>query len=131
MFSIDLMSRIPIYEQIVNQLEDFVLKEIVLSGDQIPSVRSLSLELSTNPNTIQKAYSELDRRGIIHSVPGKGCFVTMDAKSVLSKQKLEKVGDFMELTRELLLAGVPKATLFDRIEEVYSEEKNAYEGTQN
>ncbi len=125
MFSIDLMSRTPIYEQIVNQLEDFVLKELIKPGDQIPSVRGLSLELSTNPNTIQKAYSELDRRGIIHSVPGRGCFITMDAKSILSEQKLEKVGDFMELTRELLLAGVPKATLLERIEEVYSEQKNA------
>jgi len=75
MFQIDTMSRMPIYEQVVNQLEYFVLNGILKEGEQIPSVRNLSVDLSINPNTIQKAYFELDKRGIIQSVPGRGCFV--------------------------------------------------------
>ena len=65
MFMIDPMSRQPVYEQIIRQMERFILSGMLAPGDQLPSVRSLSLELSINPNTIQKAYSELDVRGII------------------------------------------------------------------
>ena len=67
MFQIDTMSRIPIYEQIVEQVEYFVLNGILKEGEQIPSVRNLSVQLSINPNTIQKAYFELDKREL--SVP--------------------------------------------------------------
>ena len=59
MYQIDVMSRTPVYEQIIRQTEDFILKGIVNAGDKMPSVRSLSVELSVNPNTIQKAISEL------------------------------------------------------------------------
>ena len=98
MFQIDTMSRVPIYEQIVNQLEYFVLNGILKEGEQIPSVRNLSVELSINPNTIQKAYFELDKRGIIQSVPGRGCFVTESAKNILSAKKREKITFFNFLT---------------------------------
>ena len=61
MFQIDVMSRKPVYEQLINQMERFILTGVMHQDDQIPSVRSLSVELAVNPNTIQKAYSELDR----------------------------------------------------------------------
>ena len=73
MFKIDIMSRVPVYEQIIEQMEKFILTGILSAKEQVPSVRSLSVELSVNPNTIQKAYSDLDRREIIYSVPGRGC----------------------------------------------------------
>ena len=72
MFQIDALSRVPVYEQLVDQMEKLVLSGLLKAGDPMPSVRSLSLDLLINPNTIQKAYSELDRRGILMSVPGKG-----------------------------------------------------------
>ena len=72
MFVIDVMSRVPVYEQIINQVEEQIMTGILKEGDKMPSVRSLSVKLSTNPNTIQKAYSELDRRQMIVTVPGKG-----------------------------------------------------------
>ena len=80
MFQIDSFSRVPVYEQIINQLEHFILTGILVADTQIPSVRNLSVSLSINPNTIQKAYAELDRNGIIYSVPGRGCFITKEAK---------------------------------------------------
>lgn len=74
MFQIDIMSRIPVYEQLIRQTEKFILLGVLKEGDKLPSVRQLSAELSINPNTIQKAFTELDRRGIIFSVNGRGEF---------------------------------------------------------
>lgn len=108
MFRIDVMSRQPVYEQIISQVEQFVLIGILVPGSQIPSVRSLSVELSINPNTIQKAYSELDRRGLIYSVPGRGCFITENAMDILSSLKRKQIGDLEKLMYELVLAGVTK-----------------------
>ena len=73
MFHVDTMSREPIYEQLIRQMEDLVLSGLLKAGDQLPSVRGLSIELAVNPNTIQRAYSELDARGILCAVPGRGC----------------------------------------------------------
>ena len=73
MLYIDVMSRTPVYEQIITQIEKLIGAGIMKEGEQLPSVRSLSIQLSVNPNTIQKAYGELDAKGIIGSVPGKGC----------------------------------------------------------
>ena len=108
MFRIDVMSRQPVYEQIISQVEQFVLIGILVPGSQIPSVRSLSVELSINPNTIQKAYSELDRRGLIYSVPGRGCFITENAMDILSSLKRKQIGDLEKLMYELVLAGVTR-----------------------
>ncbi len=108
MFRIDVMSRQPVYEQIISQVEQFVLTGILIPGSQIPSVRSLSVELSINPNTIQKAYSELDRRGLIYSVPGRGCFITENAIDNLSSLKRNQIGDLEKLMYELVLAGVTR-----------------------
>ena len=76
MFVIDVMSRVPVYEQLINQVEEQILTGLLNSGDKMPSVRSLSVSLSINPNTIQKAYTELDRMKLIITVPGKGSFVS-------------------------------------------------------
>lgn len=99
MFTIDVMSRVPVYEQLIKQVEDQVLKGIMKEGDKMPSVRSLSMELSTNPNTIQKAYMELDRRGILVSVPGKGSFISAEALKIVGNQSKEKLSDLKEIVR--------------------------------
>lgn len=119
MFQIDSMSRKPVYEQIIEQLEKFVLKGILVTDSQLPSVRSLSASLSINPNTIQKAYSELDRKGIIYSVPGRGCFVTEEAKAILSQHKREQLEDLIVLMKGLALAGVTKEQIIECVNEVY------------
>ena len=106
MFQIDSFSRTPVYEQIVNQLEHFILTGILTADTQIPSVRNLSLTLSINPNTIQKAYAELDRNGIIYSVPGRGCFITKEAKEILSNQKMGKLSNLKSSIETLPLSGL-------------------------
>ncbi len=121
MFQVDIMSRVPVYEQIVEQLEQFVLTGVMKEGDKLPSVRALSMQLVVNPNTIQKAYSELDRRGLIRSVPGRGCFVTEEALHIASGKKKEQLTDLMELVKELLYAGVTREELMQVIQQAATE----------
>lgn len=121
MITIDLMSRVPIYEQIIEQFETFVLKDILKVGDQIPSVRSLSIQLSINPNTIQKAYSELDRTGIIDTVPGRGSFVAKEAKTNLRNLKGNQLEELSNIVEKLALAGITKEEVVDSINKVFSE----------
>ena len=121
MYRIDVMSRVPVYEQIVEQTEKFILTGILNEGDKIPSVRSLSVSLSVNPNTIQKAISELDRRGLITSVPGRGCFVSDKAKKALSVVKRNNLEVIREKTEELVMAGIEKEEVIEVIEEVYEQ----------
>ena len=121
MFQIDALSRQPVYEQIVEQMERFVLTGIMRPGDQMPSVRSLSAELSINPNTIQKAYSELDRRGILTSVPGRGCFVSSKAPEELSRLMRGKLTDLQDLVRSLKLAGIGWEEIREAAENAYRE----------
>ncbi len=127
MFQIDSFSRVPVYEQIINQVEEFVLKDILTSDSQVPSVRSLSVTLAINPNTIQKAYSELDRTGIIYSVPGKGCFISKDAKAILSEKKKEGLSSLKSMLGELKLAGVPRNIILDAVDSVYNHQTDKKE----
>ncbi|MBQ8474428.1 MAG: GntR family transcriptional regulator [Clostridia bacterium] len=119
MFRIDGMSRTPVYEQIIEQIEKLVSLGIISPGEQLPSVRSLSIELSVNPNTIQKAYSELDAKGIVHSVPGKGCFVSEHAADFIAMASRRKIGELTEAIRSLALSGVTKEEILNAVEEAF------------
>ena len=120
MFVVDVMSRVPVYEQIIKQVEEQVLTGILKEGDKLPSVRSLSVKLSINPNTIQKAYTELDRRQLILTVPGKGSFTSEKAIEVVGANSREKMTELNKIIRELALAGVTKEEIINNIEEVFN-----------
>lgn len=119
MFQIDAMSRVPVYEQIVAQAEQYILRGILRPGDKMPSVRSLSLELSINPNTIQKAYGEMDHRGLVVSVPGKGIFVSDKVKEHFDNVKKKKIDEIKTICQELKLAGVLYEEIVTSIKEVF------------
>ena len=120
MFVVDVMSRVPVYEQIIKQVEEQVLTGILKEGDKLPSVRSLSVKLSINPNTIQKAYTELDRRQLIITVPGKGSFISEKGIEVGGANSREKMTELNKIIRELALAGVTKEEIINNIEEVFN-----------
>ena len=120
---IDYMSRQPVYEQIVDQVEQMILSGLMRPGEQLPSVRSLSLELSINPNTIQKAYAELDGRGIIYTLPGRGGFVSQNAPELLAEARRSRLGTVRELARELALAGVPEDEVLACVRSAYVESR--------
>ena len=119
MFRIDNMSRTPIYEQLIDQFEKFILTGALLPGSQIPSVRSLSIQLSINPNTVQKAYSELDSRSLIYSLPGKGSFVSADAKQRIESDRTSRLDDLAQVVVKLKEAGIDKEMLISVIDRYY------------
>ena len=120
MFVVDVMSRVPVYEQIIKQVEEQVLTGILKEGDKLPSVRSLSVKLSINPNTIQKAYTELDRRQLIITVPGKGSFISEKAIGLVGANSREKMTEINNIIRELALALLTKEEIINNIEEVFN-----------
>lgn len=121
MFEINAMSRSPVYEQLIEQVERYILLGLLREGDQLPSVRALSGDLSINPNTIQKAYGELDAKGILCSVPGRGCFVAEGALACIRGRRLGEQGAFRRLVRELKAAGITAEELTAALAEEYHE----------
>lgn len=91
MIKIDYRDARPIYEQIVDGVETLALRGALPAGSQLPSVRQLAMELSINPNTIQRAYTELERRGVIYAAKGRGNFISDDT-AALCKRRLEEIG---------------------------------------
>lgn len=103
MIIIDYKDRRPIYEQVVERFEELILKGVLEPSSQIPSVRNLAIELSINPNTIQRAYSELERKGLLYTVKGKGSFVT-DSDHLVDAKKLEfleQIGKLIKSASEI------------------------------
>lgn len=120
---IDVMSKIPIYEQIIGQIEKYVLNGVYSKDEAIPSVRGLSNEISVNPNTIQKAYTALSNEGILFSVPGKGLFISGDAEEkIISKHREDNIKDLTVLLKKLRGFGVEKAEILAIAEKIYEEE---------
>lgn len=96
MIVIDSRDKRPIYEQVVDKLSDLMLVGVLSPGDKLPSVRSLAMELSINPNTIQKAYIELEREGYVYSVKGIGSFVS-DMDKIKENKKNVLFNELREL----------------------------------
>lgn len=100
MIHLDFHDPRPMYEQVVEQFEMLIARGALAADERIPSVRQLSVQLSLNPNTVQKAYSELLSRGEIYSVRGKGNFVSGD-QTVIRNKKLEQIrGEMLALLRQ-------------------------------
>ena len=123
MFQIDPLSRIPVYEQIVTQAENMVTKDVLKPGDPLPSVRSLSIQMSINPNTIQKAYTELERRGLLVSVSGKGSFVRKNLDDFFFRLRARQRKQFEDLVRELQKGGVPLSVLEESLQAMDEKEE--------
>lgn len=87
MILLDYKDRRPIYEQVIEKFQQMILCGVLQAGEPMPSVRSLAMELSLNPNTIQRAYQELERSGYIYTVKGKGSFVSDSPDAAKSKRK--------------------------------------------
>lgn len=91
MILLDLKDSRPIYEQVAERLQELMMLGILEEDSQMPSVRSLAMELSINPNTIQRAYGELERRGYTYSIKGRGSFVGSIRKlRQARKEEMEK-----------------------------------------
>lgn len=123
MLQIDRYSQQPIYEQIIKRFEFLISKEQISLDTPMPSVRILSQELSVNPNTLQKAYSELERRGLCYTVPGNGRYVTKNAKELLYKLKssyFEKLGEVVGCLEQI---DVPLDEIIESVKTSYQNNK--------
>ncbi|MDL2217245.1 GntR family transcriptional regulator [Christensenellaceae bacterium OttesenSCG-928-M15] len=121
MLQVDKFSRIPIYEQIVAQLERQISLGVFAPEAPLPTVRSLSMSLGVNPNTLQKAYTELERRGMCVSVPGSGRYVAKNARALLLLRSREKKEEFKSTAIELMEAGMGKEELHAAVDEAYEQ----------
>ena len=110
MIHLDYRDARPIYGQILDGIRDQIAAGILRQGDKLPSVRELAAELTINPNTIQRAYRELEGMGLIATVPGKGCFVCgqVDAGA---QERQQLLSEFERITQLLLRSGVSKEDL--------------------
>lgn len=117
MIVIDVSGRIPIFEQICRGICGDIAKGILKPHDRIPAARVLAKELGINPNTVAKAYTELEHDGIIYSRVGKGSFIAEHG----NKADRRFTGEFEQKTREAMQAGVPKEALAEILERVYAE----------
>lgn len=107
MIPLDYKDSRPIYEQVVEKLQELMILGVLEEDCQMPSVRSLAMELSINPNTIQRAYGELERRGYIYSVKGRGSFVGSIRR--LREAKREELAQKMAaLAKEAIGLGIRK-----------------------
>ena len=116
MVNLDYRDARPIYAQIIDTYRSQIAAGILQNGDKLPSVRDLASQLAINPNTIQRAYRELEMAGWIATVPGKGCFVCgIPGESVQAQQDL--LQQFDKITAALLASGATTQSLIERLQQ--------------
>ena len=121
LISVDLRSRTPIFEQIVACVEELVLRGIMKSDEQLPSVRSLASELGINPNTIQKAYAELENRGIIYSLNARGSFVSSEIGELRERSRAQLLKTVKENFQEAIKRKISKSDIEALLNEVWGD----------
>jgi GntR family transcriptional regulator len=95
-FRIDPTSRLPIYRQLGGQIREAVARGQLRSGEQLPSVRDLSRTLVINPNTVARAYTELEREGVLHTRQGLGAFVAEPKADLTKRARKEKFEELLD-----------------------------------
>ena len=126
MFEINLKSRKSIFEQIVDGFKELIVSGVLRPGDRIPSVRELSAQLTVNPNTIQKAYRQLDMEGWIYSASGLGSFVSEKPLDLPDAKKLEELtAQIASLARQMEYLGLKKEEVLERVAAAIGERRGS------
>jgi len=120
---IDYKDRRPIYEQVIEKFQQMILCGALEPDSPMPSVRSLAMELSLNPNTIQRAYQELERQGYIYTLKGKGSFVSDSVKAADHKRK-EIQEELEKCVSTAIKAGITEDELRNMVEVSIERVKN-------
>ncbi|MDO5415711.1 MAG: GntR family transcriptional regulator [Lachnospiraceae bacterium] len=120
MIVLDYKDRRPLYEQIVQRFQELILKGILPPDMQMPSVRSQAMQLSINPNTMQRAYSELERQGYIYTVKGKGSFVA-DTAVLLEEKRAQWMEQFGQKVKEGHSLGISQEEMEQAVQSMLHE----------
>lgn len=125
LISIDLRSRTPIFEQIVDSVRDLAIRGLMQPDEPMPSVRALAAELAINPNTIQKAYAELERQGVIYSLAGRGNFIASDLSALRSEHHAALLAAVADSVKKAAAYGVTQAEIEEIAANIFQEETDA------
>ena len=122
MIALDYRDKRPIYEQVVEKLEKLIVCGALESNTRMPSVRSLAMELSVNPNTIQRAYAKLEQDGYLYTIVGRGNYVTCEAE--WKKGRVQTVlKEFTEVLTKARETRVPRGELLALFDRIYPEKE--------
>lgn len=122
MFELDVKSRKPIYEQLVEKIKELIINDVLKPDEQLPPVRVLAQDLSINPNTIQKAYRELEHRGYIYSIPGKGNYVSANKAKAKEGRVVELKEELKRIVLEMLYLGLTLEEIDNLLDEIIAGE---------
>ena len=121
MITLDYADRRPIYEQVIEKMKDLILLGVLETDSQLPSVRELAMDLSINPNTVQRAYAELERQGVIYCVKGRGNFVA-GISTVREQHKEEMKSQLSELVKKAKKAEISESEFTELVKLYYSQQ---------
>ena len=121
MITLDYADRRPIYEQVMEKMKELIMLGVLETDSQLPSVRELAMELSINPNTVQRAYAELERQGVIYCVKGRGNFVAATG-ALLDKHREEMKAQLSDLVKKAKQADVTEHDFVELVKQFYSEQ---------
>lgn len=122
MILLDYRDKRPIYEQVVEKLEHLIVGGALEPETKMPSVRSLAMELAVNPNTIQRAYAQLEQEGFLFTVSGRGNFVAPESEWREGKKR-QLLMEWRELTVSAMEAGVTAEELSELLQRIFRESK--------
>lgn len=123
MINIDYKDRRPIHEQIEDGFRNLIVSGILKPDEQLPSVRGISISLTVNPNTVQKAYKELENAGFIYSIQGKGSFVSHVSTIKDNARKEELYKNLSSIIKELSFLGEKKEGIQNLVNNIYNEKE--------
>ena len=105
MFQVDLKTRVPIYRQVLDNFKRKIYAGELTQGERIPSIRDLAKQLGVNPNTVQKAYRELEEKGYFYTVQGQGSFISTPPESQVKEEVAKLYAALIKLKEELMMHG--------------------------
>lgn len=125
--TVDLRDRKQLYEQLIDNIRKLILSGEIQAGDKLPSVRALAKELCINPNTIQKAYNELERQGVILTLPGRGSVVLAETGDLRREQLAITEDALTGIAREAVSTGITEEEFLSLAQKAWSNSKKTVE----
>ncbi|HKM28624.1 MAG TPA: GntR family transcriptional regulator [Anaerovoracaceae bacterium] len=128
MFQLDMKSRKSIYEQVIDNLKELIMTGVLAEGERLPSVRDLSKQITVNPNTVLKAYKELERAGYVYTTSGVGTFVAAKEDILMDDKKIDDIKrEILSAFKDLQYLGLTYDEAVAIVKEVILERSNQHD----